>query len=96
MVSESYSTHMGVTGPKNFKKSRRFFSENPAPGILRPLVDIQALLVTLHTLPWLVHDLLRPYTRFDGATATIGVSLVRLILKLHFFWNIVLPGFCGP
>ena len=35
-------THMGVTGPMNFKK-RRFFSENRAPGILGTLAATQAL-----------------------------------------------------
>ena len=32
LISEGYRTHRCVTGPKNFKKIRRFFSENRAPG----------------------------------------------------------------
>ena len=42
MISEGCRTHRGVTGPMNFKKSGRFFSENRAPGILGPLAAIQA------------------------------------------------------
>ena len=43
MFSEGYRTNRGVTGPMNFKKSGRFFSENRAPGILGPLAAIQTL-----------------------------------------------------
>ena len=43
MISEGYRTHGGVTGPMNFKKSGRFFSENRAPGISGPLAAIQTL-----------------------------------------------------
>ena len=43
MFSESYRTHRGVTGPMNFKKSGRFFSENRAPGYSGHLAAIQAL-----------------------------------------------------
>ena len=32
-----------VTGPMNFTKIGRFFSENRAPGVLGPLAAIQAL-----------------------------------------------------
>ena len=43
MISEGYRTHGGVTGPMNFKKKGCFFfSENRAPGILGPLLAIQA------------------------------------------------------
>ena len=42
MISEGYRSHRGDTGPMNFK-SRRFFSENCAPGFLGPLAAIQAL-----------------------------------------------------
>ena len=42
MISEGYRTHGGVTGPMNFKKKDVFFSENRAPGILGPLLAIQA------------------------------------------------------
>ena len=43
-ISEGYRTHGGVTGPMNLKKKQElFFSENRAPGILGPLVAIQAL-----------------------------------------------------
>ena len=34
MNSVGYRTHGAVTGSMSFKKSRRFFSENRAPGIL--------------------------------------------------------------
>ena len=37
MNSVVYRTHRAVTGPMSFKKSRRFFSENRAPGILGQL-----------------------------------------------------------
>ena len=47
MVSEGYRTHRVVTGPMNFKKIGRFFSENRAPGILGPLATIRALYLTL-------------------------------------------------
>ena len=43
MISEGYRTNRDVTGPMNFKKSGRFFSENRAPGILGPLAAIQTL-----------------------------------------------------
>ena len=43
MISEGYRTPRGVTGPKNFKKSGGFFSENRAPGVLGPLAAIRAL-----------------------------------------------------
>ena len=33
MITEGYRTHTGVAGPKNFKKSGRFFSENRAPEV---------------------------------------------------------------
>ena len=33
LISEGYRTHRCVTGPKNFKKSGGFFSENRAPGV---------------------------------------------------------------
>ena len=42
MITEGYRTHRGVAGPKNFKESGGFFSENRAPGILGPLAAIQA------------------------------------------------------
>ena len=42
MISEGYRTHGGVTGPMKFKKKDVFFSENRAPGILVPLLAIQA------------------------------------------------------
>ena len=43
MISEGYRTHRGVNGPMNFKKlGRFFFSEIRAPGILGPLLAIQA------------------------------------------------------
>ena len=38
---EGYITQIGVTGLMNFKKGH-LFSENRAPGILRPLAAIQA------------------------------------------------------
>ena len=41
VISEGYRTHGGVTGPMKFKKGR-FFSQNRAPGILGPLLAIQA------------------------------------------------------
>ena len=47
MISESYRTHRGFTGPMNFKKKDVFFSENRAPGILGPLAATQALLIDL-------------------------------------------------
>ena len=43
MISEDYRTHRGVAGPKNFKQSGGFFSENRAPGFLGPLAAMQAL-----------------------------------------------------
>ena len=43
MILEGYKTNRGVTGPMNFKKPGRFFSENRAPGILGPLAAIQTL-----------------------------------------------------
>ena len=43
MISEGYRTHRGVTGPMNFKKLGRFFSENRAPVILGALAADQAL-----------------------------------------------------
>ena len=43
MISEGYRTNRGVTGPMNFKKSGRFFSENRAPGNLGPLAAIRTL-----------------------------------------------------
>ena len=52
MFSEGYRTHGGVTGPMKFKNSRIFFPENRAPGILGPLLAIQAPLLTLQTLLW--------------------------------------------
>ena len=36
MISEGYKTNRDVTGPMNFKKSRRFFSESRAPEFLGP------------------------------------------------------------
>ena len=42
MISEGCRTHGGVTGPMKFKKKDVFFSENRAPGILRPLAAIRA------------------------------------------------------
>ena len=43
LISEGYRSHRCVTGPKNFKKIRRFSSENRAPGVLGPLAAIRAL-----------------------------------------------------
>ena len=43
MFSEGYRTHRDVTGPMNFKKTRTFFSEIRAPGILEPLTATQAI-----------------------------------------------------
>ena len=43
MISGGYRSHKGVTCSMNFKKTRRFFSENCGPGILGPLAAIQAL-----------------------------------------------------
>ena len=51
---EGCRTHRGVNGSLNFKKNGIFFSENRAPGILGPLAAIQALLLTLPHLRWLV------------------------------------------
>ena len=42
IISEGYRTHGDVTGPMKFKKKDVFFSENRAPGILVPLLAIQA------------------------------------------------------
>ena len=42
IISEGYRTHRGVTGPMIFK-SRTFFLEKRAPGILGPLAAIQTL-----------------------------------------------------
>ena len=50
MTLEGYGTNRGVTGPMNFKKPGRFFSENRAPGNLGPLAAIQTLELTLQTL----------------------------------------------
>ena len=43
VTAEVYRTHSVVTGPMNFKKSGRFFSENRAPGFLGPLAAFQSL-----------------------------------------------------
>ena len=43
MITEGYRTHRGVAGPKKFKESGGFFSENRAPGVLGPLAAIRAL-----------------------------------------------------
>ena len=43
MITEGYRTHRGVAGPKTFKESGGFFSENRAPGILGTLAAMQAL-----------------------------------------------------
>ena len=67
---------MGVTDPINYKKPGRYFSENRAPGVLQPLVSIQALLLTLSTLPWKKDVLQRPHARFAGATVPIWVSRI--------------------
>ena len=42
MITAGYRTHRGVAGPKNFKETGGFFSENRAPGILGPLAAIRA------------------------------------------------------
>ena len=42
MISEGYRTHGGVTGPMKFKKNDVFLPEKLAPGILGPLLAIQA------------------------------------------------------
>ena len=42
MITEGYRTHRGVAGPKNFKETGGFFSENRAPGVLGPLTAIRA------------------------------------------------------
>ena len=47
MIAEVYRTHSVVTGPMNFKKKSRFFSENRAPGISGLLAAIQAPYLTL-------------------------------------------------
>ena len=41
MISEGYRTHRDGTGPRSFKKSGRFLSENRAPGILWALAAIK-------------------------------------------------------
>ena len=61
MISEGYRNNRDVTGPRNFKKIRSFFSETRAPGVLGHLAAIQALYLTLETLPWLIRVLYRPY-----------------------------------
>ena len=53
LVSRSDSTQMAVTSPANSKQTGRFFCENYGPGILRSLLNIDALYLTFQTLPWL-------------------------------------------
>ena len=53
LISEGYRTHRAVTGPRSFKKSRRFVGKScsrdfGAPGY------IKTLYLTLQTLFWLV------------------------------------------
>ena len=44
MICEDYKTHRGVTGPMNFKsRTFFFFWKIVLPGILGPLVAIQAI-----------------------------------------------------
>ena len=68
---------MGVTGGMNFKNPRPFFSESGAPGFLRPVVDIQELILTFKTLPWLLLFPQRPDARFEEAMVPIELSLVQ-------------------
>ena len=49
MITEGYRTHRGVAGPKNFKKSGRFFSENRAPGVWAPGCNLNALIELANT-----------------------------------------------
>ena len=51
MISEGYRTHGGVTGPMSFKKSRRFLSENRAPGILEPWLPLNNLIDLANNAP---------------------------------------------
>ena len=41
MISKGYGTNRVVTGPMNFKKSGRFFSESRAPKILGPWLQFR-------------------------------------------------------
>ena len=43
MISEGYRTNRDVTGPMNFKKSGRFFSESRAREILGPWLPFKHL-----------------------------------------------------
>ena len=43
MILEGRRTPRGVTGPMNFKKLGRFFSEKRAPGICGAVAAIQSL-----------------------------------------------------
>ena len=51
MISEGYRTHRCVSGPMNFKKSRRFLSENRAPGILEPWLPLNTLIDLANNAP---------------------------------------------
>ena len=53
MNSGGYRTHRAVTGPRSFKKSRRFVGK-PCSRDLGHLAAIKALYLTLQTLFWLV------------------------------------------
>ena len=53
LISEGYRTHRAVTGPRSFKKSRRFVGK-PFSRVLGHLAAIKALCLTLQTLFWLV------------------------------------------
>ena len=75
-VSGSNSSHMDVTCPMNFEKNWGIFLQNRAPGILRQPFAIQALLWTLQTFSWLTDVPQRPYSRFQGATKPMWMSLV--------------------
>ena len=44
MITEGYRTHRGVAGPKNFKKSGRFFRKIVLPGFGAPGCNLNALI----------------------------------------------------
>ena len=44
MITEGYRTHIGVAGPKNFKKPGRFFRKIVLPGFGAPGCNLNALI----------------------------------------------------
>ena len=97
MISEGYRTHIGVTGPMNFKKSGRFFHKIVLSGFWDPGCHPCTLIDLVNTA----------LARRDSAknicmisegyrTHTVITGPKKFKKGRFFFQKIVLPGFWGP